>query len=246
MIGVYRITNPKGFVYVGSSKDIVTRWKWYKKLRCTSQGKLCNSLKKYGVENHIFEVIEECDIKILLERELYYGSIYKCLDIDSGLNCRLPKSLEDYEYMSQDTKDKISKSNKGRGVGRSVGHYESSLKKLTPEQVREIKMLLIENELTQKEIGTIYFVSRKIISLISLGKTYKTIASDVDLTLRKKQYIKLEEYDYNEIKKLNNEGISQKKIAQIFGVDQSHISRIINNERYIKIMNINKEGEVSH
>ena len=82
MIGVYRITNPKGFVYVGSSKDIVTRWKWYKKLRCTSQGKLCNSLKKYGVENHIFEVIEECDIKILLERELYYGSIYKCLQRD--------------------------------------------------------------------------------------------------------------------------------------------------------------------
>jgi hypothetical protein len=37
-----------------------------------------------------------------------------------------------------------------------------------------------------------------------------------------------------------------KKNAQIFGVDQLHISRIINNERYIKIMNINKEGEVSH
>jgi group I intron endonuclease len=80
MVGVYKITNPKGLVYIGSSKDIDTRWKWYKKLRCNSQTKLCNSLIKYGVDNHIFEVIEECDIEILLERELFYGTFYECLD----------------------------------------------------------------------------------------------------------------------------------------------------------------------
>jgi transcriptional regulator with XRE-family HTH domain len=153
--------------------------------------------------------------------------------------------MEGYSYMSQDTKDKIGKSNKVVMVGKVYGHYESSLKKLTPEQVREIKILLIENKLTQKEIGNLYFVSRKIISLISLGKTYKTIATDLDLSLSKKQYIKLEECDYNEIKRLNNEGVSQTKIAQMYGVNQSHISKIINNENYIKTMNINKDGRVS-
>jgi DNA invertase Pin-like site-specific DNA recombinase len=79
-----------------------------------------------------------------------------------------------------------------------------------------------------------------------LGKTYKTIATDIDLTSSKKLYVKLEECDYNEIKRLNNEGVLQKKIAQIFGVDQSHISRIINNERYIKTINMKKDGTVSH
>lgn len=246
MIGVYKITSPKGLVYIGSSKDIDTRWKWYKKLRCNSQTKLCNSLRKHGIDNHIFEVIEECNVEILLERELFYGTFYNCLDKKNGLNCRLPKSMEGYVCMSQDTKDKISGSNKGKNVGKVHKHYESSLKKLTPEQVREIKILLIENKLTQKEIGELYSVSRKMISLISLGKTYKTIATDIDLSSRKKQYVKLEECDYNEIKRLNNEGVLQKKIAQIFGVDQSHISRIINNERYIKTMNMEKDGMVSH
>ena len=80
MIGVYKITSPKGLVYIGSSKDIDTRWKWYKKLRCSSQTKLCNSLKKYGVDNHIFEVIEECNVEILLKQELFYGTFYECLD----------------------------------------------------------------------------------------------------------------------------------------------------------------------
>lgn len=246
MIGVYKITNPKGLVYVGSSKDVDTRWKWYKKLRCNSQTKLYNSLIKYGVDNHIFEVIEECDIEILLERELFYGSFYGCLDKKIGLNCRLPKSMEGYVYMSQDTKDKIGSSNKSINIGKVHGHYESSLKKLTPEQIREVKILLIENKLTQKEIGNLYSVSRKIISLISLGKTYKSIATDIDLSLRKKQYVKLEECDYNEIKKMNKEGVSQTKIAQMYNVDQSHISKIINNENYIKTMSINKDRMVSH
>lgn len=246
MIGVYKITSPKGLIYIGSSKDIDTRWKWYKKLRCKSQIKLCNSLKKYGVDNHIFEIIEECNVEILLERELFYGTFFNCLDKKNGLNCRLPKSMEGYVYMSQETKDKIGSSNKGKSAGKVYKHYESSLKKLTPEQVREIKILLIENKLTQKQIGELYSVSRKMISLISLGKTYKTIATDIDLSSRKKQYVKLEECDYNEIKRLDKEGVSQKKISQIFGVDQSHISRIINNERYIKSMNINKGSEASH
>jgi group I intron endonuclease len=246
MVGVYKITNPKGLVYIGSSKDIDTRWKWYKKLRCNSQTKLCNSLIKYGVDNHIFEVIEECDIEILLERELFYGTFYECLDKKIGLNCRLPKSMEGYVYMSQDTKDKIGASNKSINVGKVHGHYESSLKKLTPEQVREIKLLLIENKLTQKEISDLYSVSRRTIGLILIEKRYKTIATDLDLSLRKKQYVKLEECDYNEIKKLNKEGVSQTKIAQMYGVNQSHISKIINNENYIKTMNINKDGRVSH
>ena len=246
MIGVYKITSPKGLVYIGSSKDVDTRWKWYKKLRCNSQTKLCNSLIKYGVDNHIFEVIEECDIEILLERELFYGTFYECLDKKIGLNCRLPKSMEGYVYMSQDTKDKIGISNKSVNVGKVHGHYESSLKKLTPEQVREIKILLVENKLTQKEIGELFYVSRKIISLISLGKTYKTIATDIDLNQSKNLYVKLSEDDYYKIKKLNEEGVKQTKIAKIFNVDSSHINRIVNNENYIKTINMKKDGTVSH
>jgi DNA-directed RNA polymerase specialized sigma subunit len=106
-----------------------------------------------------------------------------------------------------------------------------------------------KNDKTDKTISVVsdlYSVSRRTIGLILIEKRYKTIATDLDLSLRKKQYVKLEECDYNEIKKLNEEGMKQTEIAQMYGVNQSHISKIINNENYIKTMNINKDGRVSH
>lgn len=39
-------------------------------------------------ENHLFEVIEECSIEQLNERELYWGYFYEVLG-ENGLNLRL-------------------------------------------------------------------------------------------------------------------------------------------------------------
>ncbi len=38
--------------------------------------KLYNSLKKYGFENHKFEVIEECNLEQLNEKETYWKQVY--------------------------------------------------------------------------------------------------------------------------------------------------------------------------
>lgn len=182
----------------------------------------------------MFEIIEECDVHILLERELYYGLMFNVLEIKTGLNSRLPKSGEHYTFMSEDTKRKIGKANKGKS--RKYGHYKSLLKKLTEEQVLEIKKLLVENQLTQKEIGLLYKVSRKIIGNINTGKTYNTLHTNIDLKFSKKKYVKLMIEDYENIKTLNKQKMSQKKIAEYYNVDQSHISRILNNEGYIKTL----------
>ena len=90
MIGIYKITNPKGCVYVGSSKEIEVRFSRYKKLLCATQPKIYNSLKKYGVDNHIFEVVEECKFDELYLKENYYGILYNVLDRKLGLNLVLP------------------------------------------------------------------------------------------------------------------------------------------------------------
>jgi len=39
LAGVYKITNPNGRVYIGSSVNIHKRFNEYKKLRCVSQKK---------------------------------------------------------------------------------------------------------------------------------------------------------------------------------------------------------------
>jgi len=234
MIGIYKITSPNGKIYIGSSNDIENRFCKYKNLKCENQSKLFNSLKKYGFEEHKFEIIEECDVKILLERELYYGILFEVLDKKKGLNCRLPKSGEHYIYMSEETKRKIGESNKIKNIGKKHNFYESKLKKLTIKEVVEIKNLLIENELTQKQIGDLYGVSRKIINNINIGKTYSSIGKDINLSKSQKLYVKLEISDYDKIKELHNSRLSKSEIAKIFNVHQSHICRIINDDNYIK------------
>jgi group I intron endonuclease len=90
MIGIYKITNPNGRVYVGASKDIDKRWSVDYKYACNvkSQKKLYRSFNKYGIDAHVFEVVEECDVDILFEREIfwieYYNSFEKGLNLTKG------------------------------------------------------------------------------------------------------------------------------------------------------------------
>ena len=85
MIGIYKITNPKGKIYVGKSKNILSRFNSYYKIQhCKQQRKLYNSLKKYGPENHIFEILEECDLSVINEREIYWILSLGCIEF--GLN----------------------------------------------------------------------------------------------------------------------------------------------------------------
>jgi len=56
--GIYKITNPKGRIYIGQSKNIDERIARYKKLQCCKhQLFLYRSFLKYGVDNHSFEII---------------------------------------------------------------------------------------------------------------------------------------------------------------------------------------------
>ena len=84
--GIYKITNPNGKIYIGQAKDIDYRWLDYKRLACKKQIKLYGSLNKYGVENHIFEVIEECLELDLNYRERFWQDEFDVLNREKGLN----------------------------------------------------------------------------------------------------------------------------------------------------------------
>ena len=88
MVGIYKITSPTNKIYIGQSINIERRWNEYKKYYCKTQPKLYFSLKKYGHERHIFEIIEECDESILLPKEIYWKEYYSVLTIPS-LCCRI-------------------------------------------------------------------------------------------------------------------------------------------------------------
>jgi group I intron endonuclease len=108
MIGIYKITSPTNRIYIGQSVDIELRFKYYKYLKCKSQKKVYNSILKYGYDNHIFEVIEECKIELLNERERYWQDFYNC--IEYGLNCCYTKSNNKSGKHSKETIENIKKS----------------------------------------------------------------------------------------------------------------------------------------
>lgn len=112
---VYKITSPKGKIYIGSTvQKIENRWNFYKNLNCRNQIKLYNSFIKYGVNTHTFEVLWQGDSLDMLKYECILGTWFEVLDKNKGLNLKLPKYTDNYQSMSNETRNKISKSNLGK------------------------------------------------------------------------------------------------------------------------------------
>lgn len=112
MIGIYKIVNPKGKVYIGQSTNIESRFKQYKSPHFKKQYKLFYSIEKYGYNSHTFEVLEECVEDVLNIRERYWQDHYNVLQ--EGLNLHLTKTEDKPAKHSEETKQKIKESLTGR------------------------------------------------------------------------------------------------------------------------------------
>ena len=71
--GIYKITNTiTGDFYIGSSKNVKHRWaqhKWPSTWKQYPNNQMYLDMCKYGIENFVFEVIEEAEIEKLKETE---------------------------------------------------------------------------------------------------------------------------------------------------------------------------------
>lgn len=163
MVGIYKITNPKGKIYIGQSIHINKRWDQYKYNITSQQTKLYNSLKKYGYKNHVFEIIEECSLESLNEKEIYWKKYYLNLvnnnwfrvlfhdlyDLGGG-----PKSKETIKKMKTfqsnrtlEHKNKISKSKQ-----KPILQYDLEGKFI--KEYSSAKQYALENNLTNASLIT--------------------------------------------------------------------------------------------
>lgn len=131
MIGIYKITNPEGKVYIGKSRNIKSRFTHYK--QGYSNSKLSKSFKDFGIDNHIFEVIEECDLHDLNIKEHFYINMYD--SINKGFNVynaspnikvKDSKNTDGYSYISINIKSEeereLLKQN-AEEAGRTLSDY---------------------------------------------------------------------------------------------------------------------------
>jgi len=115
--GIYKITSPSGKVYIGQSKNVYKRWTAYNSLNCKSQPYIYNSLRKYGVNNHKFEIIYECDEDYLLQYEEDYIYLYDSNNAEYGLNINCYSDLRIQE-LKEEKRLKEIKLNKKRKYNR--------------------------------------------------------------------------------------------------------------------------------
>ena len=91
MVGIYKITNKaNGKIYVGQSIDIEERWKQHrwKAFNCNEVGyhsAIHAAMRKYGLDNFAYEVLEQCAAEELDEKERYWINLLNCV-VPNGYN----------------------------------------------------------------------------------------------------------------------------------------------------------------
>ena len=74
--------------YIGQARDIKERWREHLKhglgIDTPAGNRLYRDMNKYGIESFTFELLEECSINELNEKEKYYIELYN--SYDAGYN----------------------------------------------------------------------------------------------------------------------------------------------------------------
>lgn len=91
MIGIYKITNKiNGKIYIGKSLNIERRWKEHIRHSKDEFSKrkplIHRAINKYGPDNFVFEVIQECNMEDLNNLEKYYINEYGSNNKEIGYN----------------------------------------------------------------------------------------------------------------------------------------------------------------
>ena len=208
---VYEFVNKiNGKIYVGQAKDFKSRIRCH---RCNAKSykntnPFYNAIRKYGWDNFIINIIEECDVKLLNDREEYWiqekNSLYP-----NGYN--LMKGGSQYE-MSEDTKKKISQVRMGM--------------KFSPEHIENLRKSHLGNKLSAE--------TKRKLSEINKGKIH---SEETRKKLRYSNPNRKEVGRFNSEGSLICKYESIKESARILGCNVGHLSECCRGKRkLIKIL----------
>ena len=140
MIGIYKIENLiNGKVYIGQSTNIKRRWDSHKSTAFNPSSEdyeypLYRAIRKYGLDNFSFEVLEECKKENLNEKEKFYIAKYHAHgqggynQDDGGFGGSHNFKLTDADVLAiinrlKTTRDNTKTIAKDFGVGATTIHY---------------------------------------------------------------------------------------------------------------------------
>ncbi len=138
---IYKISSPSGKLYVGKTYDLRKRINSHK---CSAKVNkniiLYNSIRKYGWDAHILEIIETVDDALMNEREIFWITELKtyCYDNPNGLNMTKGGEGQRSTWMHRlDLRENQSKRYTGKGNPFYGKTHTEEFKKQKSKQVSE-------------------------------------------------------------------------------------------------------------
>lgn len=215
--GIYKITcRVNNKFYIGSAKDIKTRWVHHKsKLRRSKHDNplLQKAVNKYGLCSFIFEVIEQCSVKDLLIKEQYYLDTLQPFN-SKGYNISIKATNPMLgRHHTKATKQKMREASTNKTLHRCIDLKTMSVLYLTQTQIREDKGIKDFHAFIHKP-G--HWTKKNLVSFVDVplnGKRYKD--NDVDIFL----------HDVKEIKHNNISNAQKGKVGTFTNKKHSEESR---------------------
>lgn len=201
---LYKITNIEtNNIYIGCTKNTLkNRFNehCYRCLKKDTNSKLCNNIRKYGIEKFQIELLEQCPLENLYQREIELIQEYDTYN--NGLNSTLGGEGNLGCYHSIEVRNKISdilkngKSHKGKTYEEIYNNFDEQ-KENRRQSVKRHWDSLSEEE-KQKRVAK------------------------MKLSFREKSKYSIE--TVNEVKKLLKENVKPKEINKLY--PEMHISMI--------------------
>lgn len=164
MIGIYKITKKEnGKAYIGQSNDIKRRFSEHQSRGEKSRIPLDVAIQKYGKDAFTYEILEECSLEDLNEKETYWIKFYDT--VRNGYNCSYG------------------------GDQQSIGSQNGKAK-LTEEDVINIR-IAYDNHKRQKDVYEKYKnkVTYSTFQTVWQGKSWSHIMPEVFTKENKNYYI---------------------------------------------------------
>lgn len=212
-IGIYKIENKLSHkCYIGQSTNIEKRWKEHKRaaLYYDCQTYIHRAIKKYGIKNFDFQIVELCNKEDLNKKEEYW---IKQLDtFNNGYNCTTGGYYCNIKNKGED-------------------HINA---KLTNQDVYDIRERRLNGE-NRQNVYSLYAhkISIKGFQHIWEGDRFTNIHMDIYNKINLPKKHKLTDLEVIELRKDFINGFSKKQLIEKYKVDRRTIERIIQNKSRI-------------
>lgn len=215
-VGIYKITNIKNNkVYIGQSVKLSARKNGHinsLKKQQHHNPLLQLAFNKYGQKSFVFEILEECEIDQLDEKERFWISFFDSTNRDYGYNFESGGNLKKRAH--PETVEKIRIANRGTG------------NTLTEEEVREIK-IAIHLGINQTDLAEIFNATVSNINKIAKGHNWGWVLPEFNNS----QENKISESKETRIKRvleLFEEGHNVPAISRLTPYTEAEVQNVVN------------------